>query len=102
MIKNKCRVIAIFHPKPEFHAEVKSLLETITPEVYLEPGCELYQLHESVDGQLVFVETWTTREHWVTHGQHENVAKIQAGIKDKLESDVLVMEMYETGPAPTN
>ena len=93
-MSRKCRVIAIFNPKPEFHAEVKSLLETITPEVYLEPGCELYQLHESVDGQHVFVENWTTREHWVTHGQHKNVDKIQAEIKDKLEIDVLVMAMY--------
>ena len=96
MTTNKCRVIAIFTPKPEFFSEVKDLLTVITPEVHKEPGCELYQLHESVDGQLVFVETWTTREDWVFHGTQDPVARIQAGIAGKLETDVVVIEMYET------
>ena len=96
MSQQKCHVVAIFKPFPhEFHA-IKKLLSEITLEVCQEPGCEAYQLHESVEGELVFIETWTTRALWETHNQASTVARIRAGIKDKLESDVRVIEMYAT------
>ena len=94
MSENKCRVIAIFKPIAGHHEEIKTLLLTISQEVLLENGCEEYQLHESVDGRLVFVETWTTRALWEIHNDATTVARIRAGIKDKLEGDVEVIEMY--------
>jgi len=94
MSQPKCRVIAIFQPNIESYEEVKQLLLEITPLVYLEPGCEEYDLHETVDGRLIQIETWTTRELWVSHGDQENVARIRAGIAGKLKQDVEVIEMY--------
>lgn len=94
MSENKCRVIAIFKPVAEHAETVKELLLTISQEVLLEAGCEEYQLHEAVDGRLVFVETWTTRALWEIHNNAPTVARIRAGIKDKLEGDVEVIEMY--------
>ena len=60
-----CVVIATFTPHPEHYQAVKELLQGIAPEVHDEEGCELYSLHEEVEGALVLIEKWTTRELWV-------------------------------------
>src|SRR5210317_458014 len=59
-----CVVIATFTPKPDRYDEVKRVLLEVSPEVHQEEGCELYALHEEVDGTLVLIEKWTTREPW--------------------------------------
>lgn len=89
-----CTVIAIFTPKPEFAAEVKKLLLRITPLVHEEPGCELYALHQDVEGRLIFVESWTTRELWITHCEAQTVTDINAGVAGKLQRDIEVYELY--------
>jgi quinol monooxygenase YgiN len=94
MSQPKCRVIAIFQPNTESYEEVKQILLEITPLVYLEAGCEEYDLHETVDGRLIQIETWTTRDLWISHGDQENVARIRAGIAGKLKQDVEVIEIY--------
>ena len=89
-----CTVIAIFTPKPEHADEVRSLLVRISPLVHEEPGCEFYALHQDVEGRLVFVEAWTTRELWITHCEMPTVKEILAGVEGKLQRDVEVYEMY--------
>lgn len=81
-----CIVIATFTPTPEHYEEVM--------EVLLEEGCELYALHEEVEGRLVLVEKWTTRDLWRTHLSLDTVARIQKGIEGLLQCDVEVREMY--------
>ena len=89
-----CIVIATFTPTPDHYDEVKRVLLEVSPEVHLEEGCELYALHEEVEGRLVLVEKWTTRELWMTHLSLETVARIEKAIEGLLESDVEVREMY--------
>ena len=89
-----CTVVAIFTPKPEFHSEVKELLYKITPLVHDEPGCEFYTMNEDVDGRLIQIEAWTTREHWVEHIKQQTVIDILSGVEGKLTKDVEVFEMY--------
>jgi quinol monooxygenase YgiN len=89
-----CTVIAIFTPKPEHAAEVKELLFRITPLVHEEVGCEFYALNEDVDGRLIYVEAWTTRDLWVEHNDAPTVQEIRAGIEGKLVKDVEVYELY--------
>ena len=95
MTQPKCTVVAIFHPKPEQLKNVRELLLAISKEVLLEDGCEAYQLHEGVKGELVFIETWTTRDLWEIHNSADTVKSIRAGISGKLECDVEVFELYE-------
>ena len=89
-----CIVIATFTPTPEHYDEVKRVLLEVSPEVHLEEGCELYALHEEVEGRLVLVEKWTTRDLWMTHLSLDTVARIQKGIEGLLQCDVEVREMY--------
>lgn len=89
-----CIIIATFSPKPEFYDEALAILKDITLEVHEEAGCELYALHEEVNGRIVFVERWTTTKDWHDHLTLDTVARIQAGMKGKVIADVDVMEMY--------
>jgi quinol monooxygenase YgiN len=89
-----CTVIAIFTPKPEHAAEVKELLLRITPLVHEEKGCEFYALNQDVEGRLIYVEAWTTRDLWVEHNDAPTVQEIRAGIEGKLVKDVEVYELY--------
>jgi quinol monooxygenase YgiN len=89
-----CVVIATFTPKPDRYDEVKRVLLEVSPEVHQEEGCELYALHEEVDGTLVLIEKWTTRELWQAHLALDTVTRIQKGVEGLLEGDVEVREMY--------
>jgi quinol monooxygenase YgiN len=89
-----CTVIAIFTPKAEHAAEVKELLLRVTPRVHEEAGCEYYALHQDVDGRLIFVEAWSTRQLWIEHMEEPTVKEILAGVEGKLVRDVEVYELY--------
>lgn len=89
-----CVVIATFTPHPEHYEQVKRVLLEVSPEVHQEEGCELYALHEEVEGTLVLIEKWTSRELWQEHLTLDTVTRIQKGIEGLLEGDVEVREMY--------
>jgi quinol monooxygenase YgiN len=89
-----CVVIATFTPKPDRYDEVKRVLLEVSPVVHQEEGCELYALHEEVDGTLVLIEKWTTRELWQAHLALDTVTRIQKGVEGLMEGDVEVREMY--------
>jgi quinol monooxygenase YgiN len=89
-----CTVVAIFTPKPEFHSEIRNLLYRITPLVHEEPGCEFYTMNEAVDGRLIQIEAWTTKQDWLDHIERQTVIDILAGVESKLTKDIEVYEMY--------
>ena len=91
---NKCQVVAIFKPKPEFAEEVQALLSEVAVEVRTEPGCLFYDLFQEIDGRLWFIEAWESRELWQEHNAAPSVARITAGIEGKLLEPVSVHEMY--------
>jgi quinol monooxygenase YgiN len=95
-----CVVIASFSPKPEHYEDVKRVLLEVLPDVHQEPGCELYALHEDVNGGLVLIEQWTTRELWQSHLTLETVARIKKGLEGLLEKDTVVQEMYGVNEQP--
>jgi quinol monooxygenase YgiN len=90
----KCVVIATFKVKPEFREEVRTMLLAEQEGVLTEDGCETYALHDDVNGDLVFVESWTTRELWMIHNDAPSVARILAGIEGKMVEPVRVQELY--------
>ena len=90
----KCTVVATFEPIDEYREEIKKVLIEQATLVRLEPGCEYYDLYEQVNGNLVFVEAWSTRDLWQEHNDAPTVKTIQAAVDGKLKSPVLVQELY--------
>jgi quinol monooxygenase YgiN len=89
-----CTVVATFEPKSEFREEIRQLLLEQAAIVRTEPGCEYYDLYDEVNGNLVFVEAWSTRELWVIHNDAATVKTINAGVEGKLLKSVAVQEPY--------
>jgi len=89
-----CTVVATFEPKPEFRDEIKAVLLEQAKLVRKEEGCEYYDLYDQVNGNLVFVEAWSTREAWMVHNDAPTVAAIRAAVEGKLLSDILIQELY--------
>ena len=87
-------MVATFEPKPEFREEIRALLLEQAAIVRGEPGCEYYDLYDQSNGNLVFVEAWTTRERWVTHNDAATVVAINQGVEGKLLKPVVVQELY--------
>jgi quinol monooxygenase YgiN len=90
-----CTVTATFEPIPEFRDEIRKLLIEQAAIVRTEEGCEYYDLYDQVNGNLVFIEAWSTRELWMFHNDAPTVAAINNGVEGKLLSPVLVSELYE-------
>jgi quinol monooxygenase YgiN len=89
-----CVVVATFEPKPEFRDEIRALLLAEQPIVLAEPGCLTYALHDDVNGDLVFVESWQSRDAWQIHNGADTVKRIMAGTDGKLLRPVRVQELY--------
>jgi len=89
-----CTVVATLEPKPEFRDEIRALLIEQAAIVRGEPGCEYYDLYDQVNGNLVFVEAWSTRELWMIHNDAATVKTINAGVEGKLQKPVSVQELY--------
>jgi quinol monooxygenase YgiN len=90
-----CTVTATFEPKPEYRDEIRKLLSEQAQVVRTEEGCEYYDLYDDVNGNLVFIEAWTTRDLWMIHNDAPTVAAINKGVEGKLLSPVLVAELYK-------
>lgn len=97
-MSSPCIVIAIFQPKPQHLEQVRSALKEIMPEVHQEPGCELYALHEGVEGSLVFIEKWANRENWMKHNNFHTVARIKQAVDGLLDKPIDVHELYGVEP----
>ena len=89
-----CTVVAIFSPKPENFEEVRELLFRVTPLVHNEAGCEFYTMNEDVDGRLIQIEAWSTKQHWLDHMEQPTVSEILSGVEGKLIKKIEVYEMY--------
>lgn len=89
-----CTVVAIFTPKPENFKEIYDMLLRITPLVHEEPGCEFYTMNEDVEGRIIQIEAWTTKQAWVDHIEAPTVREILATVEGKLTKDIEVFEMY--------
>ena len=87
-------MVATFEPKPEFREEIRALLLEQAAIVRGEPGCEYYDLYDQVNGNLVFVEAWSTREEWMIHNDAPTVKAINDGVEGKLLKPVSVQELY--------
>lgn len=62
-------IVAQFQARPEAIDALREALTALVAPTRAEHGCEIYELHESVEtpGFFHFHEIWTTRAHWEAH-----------------------------------
>jgi len=90
-----CTVTATFTPIPDHTESIKEFLLQEAVLVRKEEGCRYYDLYESVNGELVFIEAWDSRELWMKHNDAPTVSRINEFVEGKLQKQVQVQELYQ-------
>jgi len=93
-------VTATFTPKEGSFDHVVAALSPAIAEVHEEPGCILYAIHESPNGQILMIEKWESAELLDAHGAGEPVKRLNAALDGLLERPVEVVR-HEPIPAGT-
>ncbi len=73
-------IIAMTTAAPGQESKLRALQEILVAETLNEPGCQRYELYQSLENGriLVFVETWATEEHWRAHMNSSSIQQFQA------------------------
>jgi quinol monooxygenase YgiN len=85
-------VVATFYPKPGQHDAVHAVIAAAQTDVFSEPGCELYALHEGPD-RFVLVEKWASQEALVKHGEADALNRLVADVAPLVDPAVDVVEL---------
>ncbi|UKA58231.1 putative quinol monooxygenase [Arthrobacter sp. FW306-2-2C-D06B] len=93
-------VTATFTPKEGLFDQVVAALSPAIAEVHQEPGCLLYAIHDSPNGQILMIEKWESAELLDAHGDGEPVKRLNAALDGLLDCPVDVMR-HEPIPAGT-
>lgn len=91
-------VTATFTPKEGSFDQVVAALSPAIAEVHQEPGCLLYAIHDSPNGQILMIEKWESAELLDAHGDGEPVKRLNAALDGLLQRPVDVMR-HEPIPA---
>jgi quinol monooxygenase YgiN len=86
-------VTAAFTPKDGAFDQVAAALSPAIAEVHQEPGCLLYAIHESPNGQILMIEKWESSELLDVHGEGEAVKRLNASLDGLLASPVEVTRL---------
>ncbi len=94
-------VTAVFTPKDGAFNRVIDALSPAIAEVHQEPGCLLYAIHESPNGQILMIEKWESAVLLDAHGDGAAVKRLNAALDGLLEKPVEV-ERHMPLPAGTS
>jgi quinol monooxygenase YgiN len=72
----------------------RSLILELLPEILTIDGCEVYELFDAVDGDLMIYERWASREHWQAHFDQPAILRLKAELADAVELPVERLEAY--------
>ncbi|KQR01154.1 antibiotic biosynthesis monooxygenase [Arthrobacter sp. Leaf141] len=86
-------VTAAFTPNEGFYQQVVDALAPAIAEVHQEPGCLLYAIHESPNGQILMIEKWTSAALLDAHGAGEPVQRLNAALEGLLAKPVEVTRL---------
>lgn len=86
-------VTAVFTPVDGAFNKVVDALSPAIAEVHEEPGCLLYAIHESPNGQIVMIEKWESVELLDAHGAGDAVKRLNASLDGLLEKPVEVTRL---------
>ena len=86
-------VTAEFTPKEGAYDQVVAALAPAIAEVHEEPGCLLYAIHESPNGQIMMIEKWESVELLDAHGAGDAVKRLNTSLEGLLEEPVEVTRL---------
>ena len=88
-------VIAQFQARPGRAADLEAALLALVGPTRAEEGCEIYELHRSVEteGSFHFHEIWSSRAAWDAHMQTDHL-KAFGAVRDDLVADVR-LQLFE-------
>ena len=86
-------VTAAFTPKDGTYDQVVAALSPAIAEVHEEPGCQLYAIHESPNGQIMMIEKWDSAELLDAHGAGDAVKRLTASLEGLLAEPVEVTRL---------
>ena len=86
-------VTAAFTPKDGTYDQVVAALSPAIAEVHEEPGCQLYAIHESPNGQIMMIEKWDSAELLDAHGAGDAVQRLNASLEGLLAEPVEVTRL---------
>lgn len=89
-----CTVFVRLKPLPGQAQVTRSLILERLAQLRAIEGCEVYDLFDAVDGDLMLYERWSTREHWQAHFEHPAIIALKAELADKVELPVERLEAY--------
>lgn len=94
-------VTAAFTPRDGTYDQVVAALSPAITEVHEEPGCLLYAIHESPNGQIIMIEKWESAELLDAHGAGDPVKRLNASLVGLLAEPVEVTRLVPI-PAGTS
>jgi quinol monooxygenase YgiN len=83
-------VTALFTPKEGAFDAVVAALSPAIAEVHQEPGCLLYAIHESPNGDILMIEKWESAELLDAHGDGDPVKRLNASLVGLLDKPIEV------------
>jgi quinol monooxygenase YgiN len=67
----------------------------LLPTIRRIEGCEEYRLFDAVDGDVLLIEKWSSRERWRAHFEAPAILRLKAELADRVVVPVERLEMYE-------
>jgi quinol monooxygenase YgiN len=87
-------VVVTLTPHPEHYSVVVDLILEVIPEIHRDPGCVLYALHETVDNDVVLIESWVDRDAWLAHFELPAIVRLKKELPPWLATPAKRVEMY--------
>jgi quinol monooxygenase YgiN len=85
-------VVATFFPGDGMHDSVHAVIKAAQTDVYQEPGCLLYSLHEAPD-RFVLIEKWDSAAHLEEHGAGKALKRLVKDLEPLLAQDAEVVRL---------
>ncbi|MDR1187598.1 MAG: antibiotic biosynthesis monooxygenase [Bifidobacteriaceae bacterium] len=85
-------VVATFIPREGMHDSVHAVIKAAQTDVYNEPGCLLYSLHEAPD-RFVLIEKWASLADLEAHGEGKALGKLGKALDPLLAEDVQIIRL---------
>jgi quinol monooxygenase YgiN len=85
-------VVATFFPGDGMRDSVHAVIKAAQTDVYQEPGCLLYSLHEAPD-RFVLIEKWDSPESLEAHGEGTALKRLVTDLAPLLAQDAEIIRL---------
>lgn len=89
----KIHLTAIIKAKEEYRDEVASILQYMVKQTRKEEACELYNLHQGLEDQnlFIFYEIWRSKEGLEAHNEQPYIKSFGELATEKLQEQPTIM-----------